>query len=436
MTTILNGTALGADGSTAEVTIEYSGPVVTPPPTGPLIPDGANWVEADGKGWPLAAVDPGERNAYPGERGANELIVYTKGLRTETNEYGWEVQFLADGTVVSAGQANATLVPSGGGVLSGHDVDVPVSAADFVKSLKVGAKLVFKKVAVPPPTPPPAMDGPFPLWVVSGYWQQYQGPALDVVLREAPGYNVAWAAFATTTDGAQGLTFNPRTFSAYSGSNGEALFKDHVAAWHAVGKVVGLSFGGGVKAAAATVLKTDAHAAKVYDRMAPIIEKYGFRAVDCDMENGPAGFTTLGLAGLFRRLFTTFGKDFGLAATPRPYEDFYYDTLGELYDAGLLDIVQHQFYDAPEYRDAAFVKTEIPKKVENARRRGIPVECQVAGTIVWPGYNLGWNTTEAYLAAMREVPKLRGAMHWEFSLDKKTGWSFASKMAAASPVVK
>lgn len=451
--TIYTGTVSSTDGRTLDV--EIVDPQSPPPDPDPdpdpdeeqpaqlVVPAGANTVVVVGteRQFPLAYVDPGDRNAYPAERGAGEAGLYTAAgwphTHLQANEYGWDVQLSADGSVVGSYRSSlapGTILPANGGVLTGHETGAPGSAGAFVKSLRVGDRVAFQKLEVTTPPVPGPRSGAFPTWVVSSYWQQYQGPDMETALARMPGYNVVFAAFATG-GGGQEMTFSPRTYAAYSGTGGEDRYREHLAAWRASGRVTGLSFGGGVDASAATVIQSEAHAAAVYSKLAPIIDRYGFTAIDCDMENGPQGFTRIGLASLYRRLRAQYGKDFGLSVTPRPYEDFYYDIAGALYAEGLLDLCQHQFYDAKETRDNAFLQTWIPGRVQNAVNRGVPVGIQAVGSITWTGYPYGWNTSDNYLTAVRKIPGIRGVMNWELSLDLKMGGEFAAKAAALAPVM-
>lgn len=429
--TTWKGSIDSTDGLTAiNVTVVSgdAGPVIKPL----VIPKGTNTVAVVGKElqFPLAYVDPGERNAYPAERGPNELGAYTAtwGVRTGTNKVGWEVQLDYTGMVIGSGVS--VIIPTNGAVLSGHDTGASDGAAAFLKKLSIGDKIDFKMAVVPPGPIEPPKSRAFPDWVVSSYWQQYQGPDLETALRTMPGYNTVFAAFAIG-NGGQNMVFSPRSFTAYSGTNGESLFGIHIKEWQQLNKVVGISIGGGVGAASATVMHGDAQGLAVYNSLAPIIDKYGFTAVDDDLENGPGGFDLAGLRGLYSRLRKTYGPAFGLCMTPRPYEDFHLAMGKALYEEGLLDLLQLQFYDAPETKDPAFLKTWIPGRVAAT---GVPASIVVPGSITWSGYNAGWNTVDNYLASTLPIKGIRGLMNWELSLDVKMGGTFASKVAAAKPV--
>lgn len=433
--TLLKGTIASEDGATASVQVLLGDTVPPPPSDGLQVPVGANRVRVQGRGtFPLAAVNPTTaRNGYPNGRGPNELVLVMEGTQTAFNAYGVQVQVLPSGLVPLRATAMNVTVPVGGGVLSGHDNGTPTSAAAFVRSLQPGDVVVFEKADVTTDPPPPASTGsPFPTWVVETYWQQYQGPALDKILTTMPGYNVCFAAFALG-QGGQNMTFSPRSYSAYAGSQGEQLFTDHVAAWKKSGRVMGISIGGGVDADSATVLRTDADGAAAYGSLARIIDKYGFTAVDDDLENGPEGFTYEGLKGLFSRLRKAYGPSFGLSAAPRPYEDFHLSILGRLYADGLLDLCTMQFYDAMETRSTSFLSGWIPDRTAAAVSAGVPVGIQAPGTCTWSGYQKGWNSVDVYLSIITSIPGIRGAMNWEASLDERMGGTFAAKFAAARP---
>lgn len=71
---------------------------------------------------------------FNGIRGADELVVYNKGERSDTNMWGWEVAVNAKGHVVKKRYGGKTDIPEGGFVLSGHG-----DAAKWInKNIKVG----------------------------------------------------------------------------------------------------------------------------------------------------------------------------------------------------------------------------------------------------------------------------------------------------------
>ena len=94
----------------------------------------------------INAFDPSietspKQSLYPGFRGANQLVVYTRdyGERTNTNEFGGEA-IVVDDTVVALSGADS-VIPENGLVISGHG-----SAKTWInKNLIVGTKIYIDK---------------------------------------------------------------------------------------------------------------------------------------------------------------------------------------------------------------------------------------------------------------------------------------------------
>lgn len=79
---------------------------------------------------------------FNGARGADELVIYTEGVCTKTNNYGWEA-CIADDRVIRCGKNNNE-IPQGGFVVSGHG-----KAARFLsENLCVGAKATFDETTM------------------------------------------------------------------------------------------------------------------------------------------------------------------------------------------------------------------------------------------------------------------------------------------------
>lgn len=81
-------------------------------------------------------------------RGDGELIVYTRsGMRTGTNQWGYEVSVNSEGRVISTG-GNNSLVPDGGFVVSGHNsiTEGGKQSATFLKNnVKVGDYITYNR---------------------------------------------------------------------------------------------------------------------------------------------------------------------------------------------------------------------------------------------------------------------------------------------------
>lgn len=88
--------------------------------------------------YPLDDVSP--TNTYPGYRGTNQLVIYTRdyGKTTQTNEFGKEA-IIENDIVVALTGANST-IPKEGYVISGHG-----SAKKWISdNLKIGTKVEIK----------------------------------------------------------------------------------------------------------------------------------------------------------------------------------------------------------------------------------------------------------------------------------------------------
>lgn len=94
----------------------------------------------------ISIIDPNvnsckKNSAFPGYRGANQLVIYTEcyGKRTGTNEFGAEA-IVKDNTVVALSGADS-IIPAGGVVISGHG-----SAKNWInKNIIVGTKIFIDK---------------------------------------------------------------------------------------------------------------------------------------------------------------------------------------------------------------------------------------------------------------------------------------------------
>lgn len=90
----------------------------------------------------IDVIDPPGTASYPGGRGPNKLVIYTKsyGLHTNTNEYGTEA--IVTGNVVTSLSGADSSIPEDGIVISGHG-----SAKNWIsQNIKVGSKVYVDMV--------------------------------------------------------------------------------------------------------------------------------------------------------------------------------------------------------------------------------------------------------------------------------------------------
>ncbi len=141
-----------------EVAIDKNGVVLedphysgnTPIPTGGKVLSGhgkaGEWIKANiKKGYHVwfdsaAHVSAGVHRSvdrFNGIRGANELVIYDKGEKSNTNIWGWEVAVNEKGHVTKKRYGGKTAIPEGGFVISGHG-----DAANWInKNIKAGDKI-------------------------------------------------------------------------------------------------------------------------------------------------------------------------------------------------------------------------------------------------------------------------------------------------------
>ncbi|MEV5695721.1 chitinase, partial [Micromonospora globbae] len=136
----------------------------------------------------------------------------------------------------------------------------------------------------PPPTTPPPTTG-LPAHVLTGYWHNFDNPAVELRLRDVPAeYDLVAVAFAeaTATPGAVTFAVDPGLSAALGGYT-DADFTADVRTLQSRGKKVIISVGGET----GRVSVNDAASAVAFsDSVYALIQRYGFDGVDIDLENG------------------------------------------------------------------------------------------------------------------------------------------------------
>lgn len=97
------------------------------------------WREAHASTWTADAVDPPVEGEYGGNRGPDQLIVYTPGYAaatTHTNQWGAEAQ-VSGGVVVRVSDEGNAAIPLDGFVVSGHGVAAAWVRANLVPETPV-----------------------------------------------------------------------------------------------------------------------------------------------------------------------------------------------------------------------------------------------------------------------------------------------------------
>ena len=407
------GAAVKLERSTAPV------PEVAPAPTTPSGVEALSSVAVAGKKRAVTGVNT--------VRNVDDLVVYSSIFeRVPSNRWGFEA-VVEDGVVVSVHDraltdVEAPRVPAKGYVLSGHGesrvwLQSNVQLGETV-TLSGHASAVTSSVNGPLALPEPASStsAALPRRLAASYVNLRQGPAAASL----PDYNVFIAAFATG-GGAQDMKMPALA------ADTEASLKDAIRADHARGARWLLSIGGGVAADRQTVIRTRAEADRVYDSLVPILDRYGFRGVDYNLENGPQGYTQEALLRLSERLRHRYGSGFAIVMTPRPYENHFFEIAAAHENAGLLDALQLQFYDVPQARDLAFLGSWITERTAAAAASGVPFAKIVVGAIADPDYAQGGNSAEAYGKSIKDLVTqqgLKGGFVWDAARERDLGFPF------------
>ena len=116
-----------------------------------------HWLEEYGGSFPVAGIDPPSTGTYPGNRGPDELIIYTPNYEkptTHTNQWGTEA-VVRNGMVVKQNDHN-TPIPSDGYVVSGHG-----EASRWIEEyLKSGILTEYDQTAIRIKDPPESEMNP------------------------------------------------------------------------------------------------------------------------------------------------------------------------------------------------------------------------------------------------------------------------------------
>ncbi|MEV0811472.1 cellulose binding domain-containing protein [Micromonospora sp. NPDC050200] len=299
----------------------------------------------------------------------------------------------------------------------------------------------------PPPTTPPPPTGGLPKHLLTGYWHNFDNPAVELRLRDVPAeYDIVAVAFgeATATPGAVGFAVDPG-LSAALGGYPDAEFTADVQTLRSRDQKVILSVGG----EAGRVAVNDATSATAFaDTVHALIKRYGFDGVDIDLENG---LNPTYLAQALRALRAKVGA--GLIITMAPQTiDMQSPTTGYFKLAldirDILTVVNTQFYNSGAMlgcdQNAAYSQGTVNFIVALACIQleaglrpdqvglGLPAGPGAAGGgVVAPSVVnaaldcLARGTNCGSFRPPRTYPGIRGAMTWSVNWDVSNGNGFA-----------
>ncbi|SCE92627.1 chitinase [Micromonospora chokoriensis] len=306
----------------------------------------------------------------------------------------------------------------------------------------------------PPPTTPPPTDPPtgdLPRHLLTGYWHNFDNPAVELRLRDVPTeYDLVAVAFAEATSTPGALTFGiDPGLAASLGGYTDADFTNDVRTLHSRGKKVILSVGGET----GRVTVNDAASATVFaDTAAALIARYGFDGIDIDLENG---LNPTYMAQALRALRAKIGSSLIIAMAPQTIDmqnpaGGYFKLALDIKD--ILTVVNTQFYNSGAMlgcdQNAAygqgtvnFIVALACIQLEAGLRPdqvglGLPAGPGAAGGgIVAPSVVnaaldcLARGTNCGSFRPPRTYPGIRGAMTWSVNWDVSNGNTFARTVA-------
>ncbi|SCF32975.1 chitinase [Micromonospora saelicesensis] len=303
----------------------------------------------------------------------------------------------------------------------------------------------------PPPTTPPPTDPPtggLPKHLLTGYWHNFDNPAVELRLRDVPAeYDLVAVAFAeaTATPGALTFGIDPGLAAALGGYT-DADFTADVRTLRSRGKRVILSVGGETGRVA---VNNAASAAAFADTAAALIARYGFDGIDIDLENG---LNPTYMAQALRALRATVGSSLIIAMAPQTIDmqnpaGGYFKLALDIKD--ILTVVNTQYYNSGAMlgcdQNAAygqgtvnFIVALACIQLEAGLRPdqvglGLPAGAGAAGGgIVAPSVVnaaldcLARGTNCGSFRPPRTYPGIRGAMTWSVNWDVSNGNGFAN----------
>ncbi|MFI6238547.1 chitinase [Micromonospora sp. NPDC050795] len=303
----------------------------------------------------------------------------------------------------------------------------------------------------PPPTTPPPTDPPtggLPKHLLTGYWHNFDNPAVELRLRDVPAeYDLVAVAFAEATSTPGALTFGVDPGLAASlGGYTDADFTADVRTLHSRGKRVILSVGGET---GRVTVNNAASATAFADTAAALIGRYGFDGIDIDLENG---LNPTYMAQALRALRAKIGSGLIIAMAPQTIDmqnpaGGYFKLALDIKD--ILTVVNTQYYNSGAMlgcdQNAAygqgtvnFIVALACIQLEAGLRPdqvglGLPAGAGAAGGgIVAPSVVnaaldcLARGTNCGSFRPPRTYPGIRGAMTWSVNWDVSNGNGFAN----------
>ncbi|MER6830545.1 cellulose binding domain-containing protein [Streptosporangium sp. NPDC000563] len=376
---------------------------------------------------------PGKPGAVAATGGANSVAL-SWGASSGTVT-GYRVY---EGSTVRATVTGTSTTVSGLGVCEAHTYTVAAynSAGESPKSDPASAT-----------TTGCTGGGQLPKHFLTGYWHNFDNPAVELRLSAVPNeYDLVAVSFgeATATPGEVVFAVDPG-LSASLGGYTDAQFRADVQTLHSRGKKVILSVGG---EAGRVQVASAAAATKFADTVYALMQSYGFDGVDIDLENG-LNSTYMGQA--LRSLRAKAGANLIITMAPQTID--MQSTGAEYFKLALnikdiLTVVHTQFYNsgsmlgcdqtfAYSQGSVNFMTALACIQLENGLRPdqvalGLPAGPGAAGGgIVAPALVnqaltcLATRTGCGSFVPPRAYPGIRGAMTWSINWDASNNWNFS-----------
>ena len=259
--------------------------------------------------------------------------------------------------------------------------------------------------------PSGSVSSSLPPRVVSGYWQAWGNPRIE--LHEVPAqYNLIFAAFAVADGTGTGrVRFDQEVQS-------RASFIADVDALQRAGRRVSLSVGGAEDGGIEITSRAQVKA--FLASVGKIIDLYHFTGVDWDLEHG---IDRRSIADVSRQLKAQYGPQFLITMAPMQNQPDYEDLAVEIQD--IIDMVNPQFYNGgqPNRRYILDEARRWAAKV-GADRVGMgfmTVQADQATGVLPPS-----EVAATWRDVVRLLPRARGLMTWSINLDSTSGYRLAS----------
>ena len=359
-------------------------------------------------------------------RGENQLVLYRS--TPDTNRWGVEV-VVTVGTVTAvynrlAVDTGPTLVPDGGYVLSGHGGGAGLAGQWLHDHARVGDPVTLHYDAVPDPTP--SGEGR----IVSMWHHGWAGPLPWVGYPEDVRRNLTMIILAIAQSGGRGTGR-----MVYHDRFGGTALRDAITAATQAGVPVLMGIGGASDGGITITTTTQAQEAAA--ALSGWVDRYGITGVDIDLEPSGSAWTEPALVEMVD-LLQQRHPGFLVGITPGLYGPHtarwlsLARTLGDRYT-----YMAPMLYDFPEAGDSRLTGVALDK-CRIMIDGGVPEGKIVLGFMTrrghYPNSTPGPQLTiDAWRACLARYPGIRGAFHWEDSIDQANGWAWARQ---AGPVIR